>query len=161
MLDLIVGKVSELPDVFSPNLVIVNLSSVYHKQYHHWEKASPSDHRCYVLHREEDLFSLNWVDGPAQYFNYQDKGPENVRFAIGFIAQALAKGKKVFICCDQGQSRSPSIALLYLAFDNIINRESYQKAKEDFMKFYPEYRPGEGIQQFLSKHWSEIILPYE
>ena len=46
----------------------------------------------------------------------------------------LKKVEKVLIHCNQGISRSPSIGLHYLSVKGIIKNESYEVAKEDFIK---------------------------
>jgi len=76
---------------------------------------------------------------------------------LRFIRHHWNQGKTVLIHCNQGESRAPSLALLFLAKDiGVISNESYEKAKEEFMKIYPSYFPERGIQIYLREHWGEF-----
>jgi len=159
MPDLYVGQVVELPKLLQ-NVSLwnfVNLSSVWHRQYHNWDHGSDSTSKCYVFHEDSGFVSLNWVDGPARYFDYQGEGVQRVEKVLRFIKTSLNIGKKVFICCDQGQSRSPSVALLYMAVTGRLRKDTYQNAQVEFLFHYPPYKPGEGMKEFLEKNWYNFI----
>jgi len=83
---------------------------------------------------------------------------ENILFesSLVFIDKNLNKGKKVLIHCNQGISRSPSIGMLYLATKEKIRNVSFDLAKEDFMKIYPDYQPS-GIREFLTENWNHYV----
>jgi predicted protein tyrosine phosphatase len=75
---------------------------------------------------------------------------------LNFIEKNI-QSKKVMIHCNQGLSRAPTLALLFLAKRaKIINNKSYQKAKEDFLKLFPNYQPGTGIQIYLTTYWNKL-----
>ncbi len=57
------------------------------------------------------------------------------------------------IHCNQGLSRAPSIALLWLNKRGYIPGNTFDQAKEGFM--YP-YRPGQGIAAFLRANWATL-----
>lgn len=63
------------------------------------------------------------------------------------------------IHCNEGLSRSPSLALLYLASSNeAIDCQSYTSARQEFSEdYYPQYSPGGGIRTFLQQNWVELI----
>jgi hypothetical protein len=158
--NLFIGTVEEAKRVMSrdwtPFWCVVNLASTFHYENHGWKKGL-KDHPCYVMCVEYpySLLSLNWVDGPAYLYDYQGKGVERFRKILDFIDTGI-KTHKVLIVCNQGVSRSPSVALVYLAkYLHKIPSESYAAAKEEFIKLYPMYAPG-GIADFLSQHWDEI-----
>ncbi len=73
--------------------------------------------------------------------------------SIEFIDEHLDLNKKVLIHCNQGMSRSPSIGLLYLAVKEKINNSTFNIAKEEFLKIYPNYSPS-GVQEFLIENWN-------
>jgi hypothetical protein len=106
-------------------------------------------HPEYLIAYRDRKIILNMIDPPtAKYF-------ENILFekALIFINENLQNDKKVLIHCNQGISRSPSIGLLFLATHGKIRNESYDVAKEDFQKLYPDYMPS-GIRDFLTINWS-------
>ena len=76
--------------------------------------------------------------------------------ALEFIEQNILL-KKVLIHCNHGFSRSPSIALMYLAKKNKIQNKSLQDAYRDFIKLYPGYTPGNGIYLYMQNNWQEIM----
>lgn len=115
-------------------------------------RTAAENHPEYLVAYREQKIILNMIDPPTgKYF-------ENFLFekSIEFIDQHWNNGKKILIHCNQGISRSPSIGLLYLATKNKIRNKSYQIAKEDFQKIYPNYAPS-GIREFLTLNWNHYI----
>lgn len=103
-----------------------------------------------VLEKGRHLF-LNMIDPEQPLFLLP-----LFNSAVRFIEHHLPV-RKVLIHCNQGNSRAPSLALLFLAKRaRVISSESYVSAAEDFRALFPGYRPGRGIQMYLSKHWDEI-----
>lgn len=135
----------------------VNVSSKYHYELHKWQKGFKyADDPCYIICQKDNVMSVNWVDAAAKFYDWQGKGVETFIKILDFIDQFRDTSKKVYIFCDLGQSRSPSIALLYLAKRlKTISNENYDAAKQDFLLLYPYYNPG-GIADFISEHWEEI-----
>jgi Predicted protein-tyrosine phosphatase len=136
---------------------LVNVAKTTHLKLHHWsrpDKSSP----YYVIHETPQWISVNWVDADqASYFNYNNLGVSVVKQVLAFIQKSLQEGKNVLISCDQGQSRSPSVALLYLAkILHTIPNTNYAEARQAFTKIYPYYQPALGISTFLAEHWTEI-----
>jgi len=116
------------------------------------------DHPSYLIHPPKDYLKSNNL-----YLNIIDV--ENPKYfdkllfesSLEFIEYHWNKGKKIFIHCNIGESRSPSIALLFLAKKlRVINDKSYEMAKKDFLKIYPLYYPNNGIRIYLEKHWREL-----
>ena len=77
--------------------------------------------------------------------------------ALNFIESSI-KENNVLIHCNQGCSRAPSLALLYLAKrKGVIDNDSYQRAKDDFKKLGAFYTPGNGINIYLTKCWNDLF----
>jgi predicted protein tyrosine phosphatase len=115
-------------------------------------RTPEKNHPEYLIAYRERRIILNMIDPPTgKYF-------ENILFekSLEFINEQLEKGNKVLIHCNQGVSRSPSIGLLYLATKGKIENKSFELAKEDFQKIYPNYKPS-GIREFLTENWSHYI----
>jgi hypothetical protein len=104
-----------------------------------------------VLEKETDLY-LNMIDPPVPLFML----PLFTSF-LRFADNNWRAGKKLLIHCNQGESRAPSLGLLFLSkCQAAISNESYEKAWADFLGLYNLYNPGKGIQIYLSKNWSAL-----
>ena len=126
----------------------------YHRNFVGYTgRGAPKDHPQYLWAELGNRLALNIVDAPSSLFfskNMIDK-------AIEFIERKLGEGRKVYVHCNEGMSRSPSICLLYLIKHGIINGETLEDCEAEFMKVYPEYNPGIGIRGFVKEHWKEYI----
>jgi hypothetical protein len=111
---------------------------------------SPRHPNYLVLERGTHLF-LNMIDPDTPLFKLP-----LIDSALSFIDRYFPT-RKVLIHCNKGNSRAPSLALLYLAKRaRVINSESYATAAKDFRTKYPSYQPGRGIQIYLTEHWIQI-----
>ena len=124
----------------------------------------------YLTYRVSDAhLTLNMIDPPTPLFSV-----ELFRRALDFLDERLALGP-VLIHCNQGFSRAPSLALVYLAkrtaviagdeflsepvpqhAEDLLQPADYATARAAFEKFYPAYAPGAGLVTFLTEHWKEI-----
>jgi predicted protein tyrosine phosphatase len=76
--------------------------------------------------------------------------------SLAFIEKHISN-RKVMIHCNEGLSRAPSLALLYLAKRaKVIDDGSYRAAAKDFIKLFRFYQPGRGIALYLELHWKEL-----
>lgn len=156
--NLFIGTIEEIPVEISDDWRIVNVASTYHYRIHKWFKGQDyKKNHCYLLHQDHKTISVNWVDGPEVYFDYQGRGVEVVESMMDFIDRSFVHGKKVMIICNQAISRSPSIALLYVAKRGGFVKSTYEEAKGTFLKVYPSYQPSVGMEAFLKHHWEEIV----
>jgi predicted protein tyrosine phosphatase len=104
-----------------------------------------------VLEQENDLF-LNIIDPLQPLF----MPPLFVAF-LGFANKHWGQGKKLLIHCNQGESRAPSLAMLFLAKGiSAIPDSSYEAARVEFEKLYPRYNPGRGIETYFSNNWAVL-----
>lgn len=72
--------------------------------------------------------------------------------ALKFIKDNI-QSFPILLHCNKGESRSPSIGMLYMSMNNEISNASFGSAFQDFIKIYPEYKPANGIKQFLVSNW--------
>jgi predicted protein tyrosine phosphatase len=95
---------------------------------------------------------LNIIDPPVPLF----KAETFERF-MAFARSKYDSGASQLIHCNQGESRAPSLALLFLAKHiGAVPNSSYTDARRAFERIFPTYQPGVGIQRFLSDNWSFI-----
>lgn len=100
------------------------------------------DHPGYLVHRDGRQMYLNMIDGPAKFFSIAV-----MRRALDFLSEHA--GQTTLIHCNHGLSRSPSIALLYLA----------KRVGMDYLTasaHVSDYLPSPGIQEFLTQNWAAI-----
>lgn len=124
-----------------------------HKQRLAYKGSLPSTHPNYlILEEEKDLF-LNIVDMTRLLPIYTDPIMEA---AMSFIDKHI-RDNSVLIHCNQGISRSPGIALLYLAQANLLSNSNYDIAKNEFIRIYKNYNPGVGIDNYLRDNWHKFV----
>jgi hypothetical protein len=113
-------------------------------------RTIPSAHPNYlVLERGHHLY-LNLIDPPQPLFMM----PSFEAF-LRFVDREIAE-RPILIHCNQGESRAPSLTLLYMAKRlNLLPNGSYESAATAFRQKYP-YNPGRGIQTWLGTNWSKI-----
>ena len=116
-------------------------------------RACDKNHPEYLIAGRENKLILNLVDAPKPEFFNKDI----IDTALEFIDISLNDGKKVLICCNLGESRSPSICLLYLIKHGIIKGDALEDCEAEFLKIYPEYNPGTGMRGFVKDHFKEYV----
>lgn len=132
------------------NIAVVHAcKSPCHQSAVGYQGKLPNTHPNYlVLEKENDLF-LNIIDSPLPLFM-----PPLFTAFLEFSNKHWGQGKKLLNHCNQGESRAPSLAMLFLAKGvSVIPDTSYEAARSEFEKLYPRYNPGKGIQTYFSKNW--------
>jgi hypothetical protein len=126
----------------------------YHKDALGYDgREAPKDHAEYAFARRPGSLILNLVDADDVKFI----GPETVSAAVDGIHEHIGC-RKVLVHCNQGVSRSPSIAFLYLLkFTDHFRRESFDEDLQDFLRLYPPYEPGRGMSEFVRDNWSTYV----
>lgn len=137
-------------------LVVHACKEPYHRQILGYRgRGAPKQHPEYLIARRDSRLILNLVDAdnPA----YIPK--EIIDAALDFIHEGLQSGMPVLVHCNQGQSRSPGIGLLYLAtHTDRLPTHSYQEAETVFRTLYPPYNPAGGIRGFLTQNWNIYLI---
>lgn len=155
--NLFIGTLDDLSHTNNQEWAVVHATQTIHYQIFGWNRTTHKpgkNHPNYIYYEEDNRISLNWVDGAEYLYNWS--GVETFIKILNFIDKWIPK-KNVLIHCDQGQSRSPTLGLLYLAKrTKIIPDDSFQAAKKEFVKYYPYYLPS-GIGEYVEKNWNEII----
>jgi hypothetical protein len=122
---------------------------VTHQSIVGWEgRGCDPDSPYYFFKREENAIYLNMIDSEeSKYVNDAMINP-----ALDFMHQHLSKGNEVFIYCSLGESRSPSLALMYLLEYNLIekNENTFTVFKN---KYYPLYNPKNGNLLYIKSRW--------
>lgn len=115
-------------------------------------KAMPSDEPEYLFAEREHALYCNLIDAPKiEYI------PDAIiNKCMEFIDGELSQGRKVVIICNKAESRSPSIAFMWLIEHGKIVADSYDEAKAIFTyTFYRQYKPGKGFDEYVEKFWED------
>ena len=133
-------------------LAVVHACKTCHQRVIGYSGNLQKTHPNYlVLEQDYDLF-LNIIDPPARLFM-----PQLFTSFLSFATKHWGGGKRLLVHCNKGESRAPSLALLFLAKRlSVINKTSYQSARIEFELLYPQYKPGQGIEIYFIKNWDTI-----
>ena len=113
-------------------------------------KGAPKGHAEYLVAHRPGFVALNLVDAPDPEFIPAAAVMAGVDAIAANIGQA-----KVLVHCNQGKSRSPMIALLYMclhtgAFDDC----DYDAAAARFAEIYPAFAPAAGMAGYARSIFS-------
>lgn len=121
-----------------------------HKQAVGYTKTLDHTHAHYLCYEHGPHLYLNMIDPPLPLF----KHATFTRF-FAFVDQQIQQ-RSVVIHCNQGRSRAPSLALLYMAKRlRLLPDTDYHAARQAFEAQFP-YFPGKGIETFLSTEWASL-----
>lgn len=114
----------------------------------------PSGHPDYLIHKKDQNLYLNMVDmDRKQKHEYMEP---IVSSTLDFIGNYI-DSYKVLVHCNEGESRAPALAMLYLAKrKDAIRKETYAEAKQDFQEIYSRFDPSRGINLYLQDYWQEL-----
>lgn len=126
----------------------------YHKQaVGYSSQAAPRGHPEYLVARRGARIMLNIVDTDNPAF-FSKEGL--IDPALNFLDEQRSKELKILIHCNQGESRAPSIALLYMAARlGVLPTDSLEAAEVRFRPLYPNYFPKPGIRGHLRQYWQQ------
>lgn len=152
-IELYVGTKEEARLAFSQGMkVVIALNRakgfITHQSIVGWSgRGCNKDNPYYLFKVTDEYIALNLIDTEkSEYIN-----EELIDNALAFIDTNLKKGEKVFIYCSLGESRSPSIALMYLLhYQNFGSPNSINRFKQDY---YPKYSPKLGFINYIKNRW--------
>ena len=126
----------------------------YHREaLGYTSRGAPRQHPEYLLAERPGRLILNLVDVAQASFI----APVIVESALGAIDRHIG-GFKVLVHCNQGLSRSPSIALLYLLkHTEVLGSQDPGVALLAFLKLYPPYAPAQGMADYVRLNWAKYL----
>lgn len=130
---------------------VLSAKEPWHRQFVGYNgRGAPRDHPEYLFAERGDRLALNLVDVEDVAYIPQ----RVIEKGLDFMAIRLSRGMKVLACCNQGGSRAPTLALLYLGR---WHPEYFGMAPEiairQFREVYPQYDPAEGMRGYLDLHF--------
>lgn len=152
--NLFVGDDSDCFKSKSYDYAVIHACKTCHQKALHYSKSLPNTHPNYLIYKKDNHLYLNMVD-MSQELSPVYTNPI-MESAIRFIDLRLPN-EKVLVHCNQGFSRSLSIVLVYMAVKKLLSENSYTEAKSEFIKIYPSYLPGIGLELYLAHNWSDLM----
>ena len=132
--------------------VVHACKSPCHQRALGYQGSLGQDHDHYLSYRRGNELYLNMIDPREPLF----RSRMFLDF-LDFADQAWSLGKELLIHCNKAESRAPSLALLFMAKRlSELNDSSYQLARSDFEDLYPDYRPGQGLERYLTDNWHQL-----
>lgn len=118
-------------------------------------KAMPKTEPEYLYAEREHALYCNLIDPPDMKYIPD----EIINKCLEFIDKERTDKRNVLIVCNKGESRSPSIALMYLIakgyYGDFPDLETLISSfKQDF---YPYYNPGKGFRAYVEKFYNEYM----
>lgn len=149
--NLFVGSQDDLPEAEAQGFYIIHAAKEpWHRKALGYApgKAAPKGPE-YLFTARPMHMALNLIDAADVAYI----PTELVESAVASISNMLIH-HKVLIHCNQGKSRAPTLALLYLARYTDALSSDYGQAMHDFKRLYPEYAPAQGMADYVRLNWA-------
>lgn len=119
-------------------------------------RGCPKDSPEYLFARRGNRMALNMVDAKSPEFFSK----EMIEAGLDFLEEGYKAGKKLLVHCNQGESRGPSVAMLFVFRRKLYNKPKFYKitfeeAESEMKRIYPAYAPADGIRGHLMQYWGE------
>lgn len=130
----------------------------FHKELVGYRGNLPKEHPDYPYKEVKNRLALNLVDMENPYDpNWYNHYLNVFIYTMKFIDRKLSEGKNILIHCNQGESRGPSIGMLYMAYKGFFEYKDYDYTKAEFLKLYPEFLPKRNITENIKACWPEMV----
>ena len=119
-----------------------------------------STHPNYAYIIQGNQMALNLVDMDifnAISVNYVEFNRNMFEQAFVFLDKQVAIGNKVLIHCNQGESRAPSLGMLYVARLGKWNWADFETTMKEFVSIFPRYSPKKNILMNIKLSWNYFI----
>ena len=124
-----------------------------HREAVGYRKSPRKSHPHYLSKEDGNHLYLNMIDPERPLFQM-----EMFEDFFSFAKRWSENEDRILIHCNQGRSRSPSLALLLLAaHTDEVPTGSYAEARQVFEELYPMYQPSGGIKSYLDDNWTELL----
>lgn len=135
---------------FQPDWFVIHAcKEPYHRKALGYKgRAASKSHPEYLIAKRDKRLILNLVDVD----NVNNISPVIIDTALNHIDENISD-TKILLHCNQGQSRSATIGLLYLVQKGVIKSDSFELAEQEFLNYYPHYAPAKGMRDFAQMNW--------
>lgn len=133
----------------------------FHCNFVGYKGKLPSSHPNYALKRMDNEMALNLVDMDRFSENFLDFNKEMFEEAFAFLDEYRKKGYNILIHCNQGESRGPSLGMLYVAKLGAFDYSDFKESVEKFKRLYPKYNPKQNIYKTVCLLWRYFVKENE
>ncbi len=127
----------------------------FHKDIVGYDRNCPKGHPEYLCaHRPlQHLMALNMIDAKDPKF-FSD---EMIDKGLEFIQNEMDNRRDVIVVCNLGESRSPTMCLMYLmAHGDIPKDKEFKEIANDYIIIAPEWNPNDGILSYCERFWERV-----
>jgi hypothetical protein len=118
-------------------------------------RSARHDDPEYLIAERGSRIMLNLVDVADVAYVRKDI----IDRALAFIEANMGQGRRVLVHCNQGGSRAPSIALLYLGrWSADYQGIEPEAAIAQFAAAYRQYEPAQGMRDFVMQNWRQYAI---
>jgi len=136
------------------SFAIIHACKTCHQKSIGYKGSLSASHPNYLVYQRGINLFLNLVDMEKELM---PRFTHPIMAAAFHFINTNIQTKDILIHCNQGQSRSPSIGLVFLARIEAITNSSYIDAKSEFRLIYPSFNPGQGIERYMHRFWGDIL----
>lgn len=117
----------------------------------------PSNHPNYALKRIDNEMALNLVDMDRFSANYLEFNKAMFEEAFNFLDEYRENKYNLLIHCNQGESRGPSLGMLYAARLGAYDFADFDSTERQFRSAYPNYHPKTNIYLTVKNLWIYFV----
>lgn len=121
-------------------------------------QALPQSHLHYPYIIKGHRMALNLVDMDTFSSKFAEFNYKMFSDAFDFLNQWRTE-RNLLIHCNQGESRGPSLALLYISTLGAFGYAGFEESKVAFVKIYPRFNPKRNILTNVQLHWERFVTP--
>lgn len=133
----------------------------FHCNFVGYRGSLPSSHPNYALKRIDNEMALNLVDMDRFSVNYLDFNRRMFEEAFEFLDEYRITGHKILIHCNQGESRGPTVGMLYAARLGAFDYSNFEASVENLKTIYPIYNPKNNIYMTVASLWDYFVKESE
>lgn len=116
--------------------------------------GAPKD-KDYLFAERSHWMALNIID-----MDDPDMIPDTaIDAGLNFLKRERDSGKKVFVHCNAGRSRGPTLVLMFLRTIGEMP-QSFPRAERIFRTLYDKYDPGVGMRTHARDRWATLPTFY-
>lgn len=115
-------------------------------------------HPNYALKQKDNEMALNLVDMDKFSPDYLQFNKDMFTQAFAFLDHYMAKSYNLLIHCNQGESRGPTLGMLYAARLGKFQYMDFEKTLQQFKHIYPYYSPKANIYLTTKSLWNDFVI---
>lgn len=129
----------------------------FHCEFVGYKGSLSPSHPDYALKRRENEMALNLVDMDRFSTDYLPFNKKMFTTAFAFLDEYRTQGYKLLIHCNQGESRAPTLGMLYAARLGAFDYADFDTSVQRLHSLYPQYSPKKNIYMTVRSLWCDFV----